>query len=167
MYGSNRIFSVIIILMFSIVNIESYAIEKYVTANLNLREGPSTEFSIISVIPKGTIVSINEDCDCKWILIEYNGMIGYISSKYLSSTPQYINVPSLQKKHISRSAEYDNSSNKNIKYYINSRGNKVQSPTYYSSKPAGATALCRDGTYSFSQSRRGTCSHHGGVAQWY
>ena len=32
--------------------------------------------------------------------------------------------------------------------------------------PVGATAKCRDGTYSFSQFRRGTCSHHGGVAQW-
>ena len=32
--------------------------------------------------------------------------------------------------------------------------------------PAGATARCRDGTYSFSQHRRGTCSHHGGVAEW-
>src|SRR5262249_53652195 len=30
----------------------------------------------------------------------------------------------------------------------------------------GATALCRDGTYSFSQHRSGTCSHHGGVARW-
>jgi hypothetical protein len=33
--------------------------------------------------------------------------------------------------------------------------------------PAGATAKCRDGTYSYSQSRSGTCSHHGGVAIWY
>jgi hypothetical protein len=32
--------------------------------------------------------------------------------------------------------------------------------------PAGASALCRDGSYSFSAHRRGTCSHHGGVAQW-
>jgi hypothetical protein len=32
--------------------------------------------------------------------------------------------------------------------------------------PAGASAVCRDGTYSYSQNRRGTCSHHGGVAQW-
>ncbi len=32
--------------------------------------------------------------------------------------------------------------------------------------PAGATAQCRDGSYSFSASRRGTCSHHGGVARW-
>ncbi len=29
--------------------------------------------------------------------------------------------------------------------------------------PAGATAICNDGTYSFSQHRRGTCSSHGGV----
>lgn len=28
------------------------------------------------------------------------------------------------------------------------------------------TAVCRDGTPSYSAHRRGTCSHHGGVAQW-
>jgi DNA/RNA endonuclease YhcR with UshA esterase domain len=32
--------------------------------------------------------------------------------------------------------------------------------------PQGATARCRDGIYSFSRTRSGTCSHHGGVAQW-
>lgn len=47
--------------------------------------------------------------------------------------------------------------------YTNSQGNYVPSP---SSNPAGATAQCADGTYSYSQSRRGTCSHHGGVARW-
>jgi hypothetical protein len=30
----------------------------------------------------------------------------------------------------------------------------------------GASAICRDGTLSYSSHRRGTCSHHGGVAQW-
>ncbi len=34
------------------------------------------------------------------------------------------------------------------------------------SAPPGATARCNDGTYSFSQHRSGTCSHHGGVAAW-
>jgi len=29
-----------------------------------------------------------------------------------------------------------------------------------------ATAICRDGTCSISQSRSGTCSWHGGVARW-
>lgn len=33
--------------------------------------------------------------------------------------------------------------------------------------PAGATAQCSDGTYSYSASFRGTCSHHGGVRLWY
>lgn len=32
--------------------------------------------------------------------------------------------------------------------------------------PPGATARCKDGTYSFSQTHSGTCSHHGGVALW-
>jgi hypothetical protein len=32
--------------------------------------------------------------------------------------------------------------------------------------PPGATALCRDGTYSYSKHHSGTCSHHGGVARW-
>jgi len=35
-----------------------------------------------------------------------------------------------------------------------------------SAPPPGATALCRDGTYSFSRTHSGTCSHHGGVARW-
>ena len=35
-----------------------------------------------------------------------------------------------------------------------------------SSAPPGATARCNDGTYSYSQHRQGTCSHHGGVAAW-
>ena len=54
----------------------------------------------------------------------------------------------------------------NDNYYTNSAGNEVHSPAYAPSIPAGASAICRDGTYSFSQNRRGTCSHHGGVAQW-
>ena len=33
--------------------------------------------------------------------------------------------------------------------------------------PAGATALCVDGTYSYAASHRGACSRHGGVAKWY
>ncbi|HZQ17085.1 MAG TPA: DUF3761 domain-containing protein [Terriglobales bacterium] len=50
--------------------------------------------------------------------------------------------------------------------YVNSKGQTVKRPENCSSAPAGATAQCRDGTYSFSKSRRGTCSHHGGVAKW-
>lgn len=50
--------------------------------------------------------------------------------------------------------------------YTNSRGQTVKRPENCSGPPQGATAQCRDGSYSFSQSRSGTCSHHGGVAKW-
>ena len=33
-------------------------------------------------------------------------------------------------------------------------------------KAAGATAICRDGTWSYSANRSGTCSRHGGVYWW-
>jgi hypothetical protein len=32
--------------------------------------------------------------------------------------------------------------------------------------PPGASARCRDGWISYSQTRSGTCSHHGGIADW-
>lgn len=51
-------------------------------------------------------------------------------------------------------------------YYTNSSGNSIHAPAYAPSVPAGATAQCSDGTYSFSQHHQGTCSHHGGVAHW-
>lgn len=51
--------------------------------------------------------------------------------------------------------------------YINVDGVRVPSPIFSDTRPAGSTARCRDGSYSFSQHRRGTCSWHGGVAVWY
>ena len=40
--------------------------------------------------------------------------------------------------------------------------------TQYSAKDRfiGATAECRDGSYSASKKRAGTCSGHGGVKEW-
>ncbi|WP_232001785.1 DUF3761 domain-containing protein [Mycobacterium sp. 852014-52450_SCH5900713] len=39
-------------------------------------------------------------------------------------------------------------------------------PSQPQTPPGNATAKCRDGSWSFSQHRTGTCSGHGGVAQW-
>lgn len=53
------------------------------------------------------------------------------------------------------------------RYYTNAYRNRVLRPYIAPSIPYGATAKCRDNTFSFSQTRRGTCSHHGGVSTWY
>lgn len=50
--------------------------------------------------------------------------------------------------------------------YKNSYGKCVNRPRKAPRAPAGATAQCRDGSWSFSQHRSGTCSHHGGVSRW-
>jgi hypothetical protein len=39
-------------------------------------------------------------------------------------------------------------------------------PASGNTDPTGATAKCKDGTYSKSQQHSGTCSNHGGVAEW-
>ena len=51
-------------------------------------------------------------------------------------------------------------------YYTNVNGHQVHRPVQGNQAPAGATARCADGSWSFSENHRGTCSHHGGVARW-
>jgi hypothetical protein len=65
-------------------------------------------------------------------------------------------------------AELDEHDLQSHRHYHNKRGVEVHAPAASKSGkvPDGASAQCRDGTYSFSHSRRGTCSHHGGVATW-
>jgi hypothetical protein len=54
------------------------------------------------------------------------------------------------------------------KHYKNKDGKEIHSPSKSKSGqvPTGASAQCRDGSYSFSTHHRGTCSRHGGVGEW-
>lgn len=51
-------------------------------------------------------------------------------------------------------------------HYRNTDGVCVHRPATGPGASDGATALCKDGSYSYSQNRRGTCSGHGGVRTW-
>ena len=51
-------------------------------------------------------------------------------------------------------------------YHRNRSSRRYRGPVRAASAPIGASARCVDGSYSFSEHRRGTCSHHGGVAEW-
>ena len=43
----------------------------------------------------------------------------------------------------------------------------AKAPTKSPANAPGATAKCKDGTYSYAKQHRGACSRHGGVAEWY
>jgi len=51
-------------------------------------------------------------------------------------------------------------------YYLNAEGQQVHRPECVTTHQPGETAICNDGSHSFSKRHAGTCSHHGGVAQW-
>jgi len=82
----------------------------------------------------------------------------------ISITNNSVSTPPLESSN--QTAKEKSLSNDN--YYINSSGEDIHSPAYSENSeiPVGATARCGDSTYSFSQHRSGTCSHHGGVASW-
>jgi hypothetical protein len=62
---------------------------------------------------------------------------------------------------------YSTMTTANTKVVSKSKTTIVPSIPTNASGPAGATALCRDGSYSYSKTHTGACSHHGGVAKWY
>lgn len=51
-------------------------------------------------------------------------------------------------------------------YYQSTDGTMVHRPTRGNTDYGPVTAICGDGSRSFSHHHQGTCSHHGGVASW-
>jgi hypothetical protein len=50
---------------------------------LNFRTGPGTSNSIITVLPKGTVVPVvGRNADTTWLQVNYNGVTGWISRYY-------------------------------------------------------------------------------------
>ncbi len=121
----------------------------YTTTTLKLRDHPFMTAQVLAILAPGTQVR-TYTCTQGWcsVTVLVNRRAGYLASEFLTLASPAVHPQG--------------------RGYINSRGVWVPSPqrTPDNQPPPGATAHCRDGTYSFSQSRRGTCSHHGGVAEW-
>jgi uncharacterized protein YraI len=119
-----------------------------VTSSVRVRMEATTDSRVVTTLARGTRVEVRA-CAVEWCWVEHAGKTGYVAERYLTAVPQIVKRPG------GRGG------------YVNALGNFVSSPVRSSAgPPAGATARCRDGTYSFSQSRSGTCSGHGGVARW-
>ena len=119
---------------------------RYATSSVQLRADASSESAVVTTVARGSRVVVRA-CAVQWCWVKYGNKTGYVSERYLGNAPQ-IAV-------------------RGGKQYVNARGNRVPMPLMsVSGPPPGATARCDDGFYSFSQSRSGTCSNHGGVARW-
>ncbi|MDQ3044646.1 MAG: SH3 domain-containing protein, partial [Chloroflexota bacterium] len=55
------------------------------TSDLNLRTGPSTSFSVITVMPSGAEVSIDGAAQSGFYPVSYRGFTGFASASYLST----------------------------------------------------------------------------------
>ena len=124
------------------------ALQSTTSSNANLRASPSTTARVLTVIPKATALNVSS-CTT-WCAVSYGGQTGYVSKSTLSF--KMATVP----------ASLPPTSGT----YTNVDGQQIQRPVMSDTAPAGASAHCRDGSYSFSTHRRGTCSHHGGVGEW-
>src|SRR5256885_4288899 len=120
----------------------------YTTAIVTVRAKPFANAQGLGRVDAAAPVRLYT-CSGGWCSIGTGRLSGYVLQEYLSSQRSPV-------------------TQRTGPGYINSRGEWVPSPTRTptDTPPPGASARCRDGTYSFSRSRRGTCSHHGGVAQW-
>ena len=53
---------------------------------LNMRSGPSKDYSVVTSIPYGAMMDYTEYYDEAWSYVTYKGNSGYVMSRYLSST---------------------------------------------------------------------------------
>jgi hypothetical protein len=98
------------------------------------------------------------------VFIRRIAVLGVLTGFLVATAPQMATSATLDARSHARFSECSKG------YYKNSSGSCVHSPIKIKTKgstwPAGTTAKCFDGTYSFSLHHSGTCSHHGGVAIW-
>ena len=56
------------------------------TTDLSLRVDASASSRVILTIPQGTQVYLQEDCNCVWVFVTYNGYCGYVYAQFLTKS---------------------------------------------------------------------------------
>ena len=65
-----------------------------VTGNdVNMREGPGTNFRIIGCLPAGTYVTVTDRSNGTWYGVEYNGATGFMSGNFLEVAEEEVAQP--------------------------------------------------------------------------
>jgi uncharacterized protein YraI len=113
-----------------------------------LHASANVRSATIATLANGETVEASA-CSATWCSAKWHGRNGWIARRNLT---------------LVKKAQGQGKSGRG---YRNSDGQWVPSPQQSTTgPPAGASAQCNDGTYSFSRHHSGTCSHHGGVRRW-
>ena len=65
-----------------------------VTGNdVNMREGPGTNFRILGSLPEGEVVTVTDRSNGSWYAVEYNGVTGFMSGNYLEVAEEEVAQP--------------------------------------------------------------------------
>ncbi len=117
----------------------------------------------------------------KWlqfILLFYTGVLlistsvgcGNADAQKQIDSSSFVSDPAIDPGQDGNPATYDqdpdNLPQSLLRTYDNADGREVQNPTAYIAPPPNASAICRNGEYSFSKRRCGSCSGNGGVKVW-
>jgi hypothetical protein len=133
----------------------------------NLRDKPSSSGTIINTVEKGDLLTlVSSNAVGPWYRVRANKSAPAVWIHGNAIALLYANASATES---DSDAQRPRTTSLPVsgRSYVNVDGVRVPSPVFSDTKPAGASARCRDGSYSFSQNRRGTCSHHGGVAVWF
>jgi uncharacterized protein YraI len=133
-----------------------------ISTKANLREGPSTTYSSLLLLGKGDALYLQGRHTGAWYNVIHvrSGKVGWVHGNSIKLLEPQTITSTTQPKPVypaplpppTQMSQTDTSTSRR--------------PIRSNTVPSGASARCNDGTYSFSQNRRGTCSHHGGVAEW-
>jgi uncharacterized protein YraI len=120
---------------------------RYAAASVRLRADARADSRVLITLARGARVEVRA-CAVEWCWVEYGNRSGYVAERFLTRAGPRVVA-------------------QRGRMYASAKGSVVPAPLFgFTGPPKGATARCRDGSYSFSQSRSGTCSNHGGVAKW-
>jgi uncharacterized protein YraI len=133
-----------------------------ISTKANLREGPGLTYASLLELGKGDALNLQGRRMGAWYSVIHvrSGKVGWVHGNSIKLLEPQAITSTTQPKLVDTSPRPSPTQTSRPDTSISRR------PVRSDTAPPGASARCNDGTYSFSQNRRGTCSHHGGVAEW-
>jgi uncharacterized protein YgiM (DUF1202 family) len=148
-----------------------------ISTKANLRETPKASGQVLTELEQGEQLSLVQQQPVgAWYKVRHlqSGKTGWVHGNTIKLTSSAKSTSSVTQESNSEASTSSSApprqpttrAGRSADTYTNVDGVEVPRPRRSATIPAGATARCADGTYSFSRNHRGTCSHHGGVAEW-